>query len=214
MPTISKSDWSFKVVATLLNTTKLVVPSAANKIRHTMVLQRLTMIVNDGPHPRVDTSAQPRVAQQASLSNNITSPRVIKYTRCVHQCVKHNNTPIPFIMVVDKPPRDADIAVITRNQSGEEHQERIPPAILHISQRKCKPNSHKINGILIGSKQNNVKNASQKRIRWLIDKKPYGDQLINLCEPIERITYNTPQKKSYISFHAPDLKTRSLQQCP
>ena len=49
MPTISEADKFIIASATLINTMKLAVPYAANKIRHVTVLQQLTTIISDGP---------------------------------------------------------------------------------------------------------------------------------------------------------------------
>ena len=98
IPKIFKDDRTLIVASDLLELMKIIVPSTNSKIRYAKILQRLTIIMNNNPPPRVNTNAPQRVAQKASLLNDTTSPWVIKNTRHVHQQVTQSNTPMPTIM--------------------------------------------------------------------------------------------------------------------
>ena len=60
-----------------------------------------------------------------------------------------------------------------------------------------------MNGVLIGSKRNNVKKASRKRIQQLIDKQTDRDMLSMKGQVNDDIVQKVPGKDPYISFHVP-----------
>ena len=150
----------------------------------------------------MDTSAPQRVEQKASSSNSPTSPRVIKGTKLIHQRVTRSNTPIPTIMEVEEPPRDHQVTKRKGNTNSKARRPILPPFAL--PQRKTK--SRKVNGILIDSKRNSVKNASRRRIQTLIEMQNASDRVEKLREPIKTIVCKTPQDWQKIEFNAPSPK--------
>jgi hypothetical protein len=144
----------------MLNLLKIAVPTTENKVRHIEILKQLTLIIQGGQSPRVGDSQPPRVARAASTSNNTTAPRVVRATKQIHQRVTRSNTPMPTIMEVEEPPVE---------ESEEQKRQRLvsQPIPLPPPQRQTK--ARKMDGMWIGSKRNNVKVASRKRITKLIN---------------------------------------------
>ena len=173
VPTISQSDLTLIAASDLLQEMKILVPTAESKIRHAKILQRLGAILSNNPPKRVDTNAPQRVEQSATSSNSLTSPRVIKGTKLIHQRVTRSNVPMPTIMEVEEPPRDSQMTTRRSKHSSAERRPILPPFAL--PKRKAK--SRKVNGILIGSKRNNIKNASRKRIQTLIEMQNASDRM-------------------------------------
>ena len=107
MPTISEADHTIVAANELLTSLKVNVPTTAQtKCRHIKILDHLTRILQgtqiletdtSGP-PRVDTTVPPRVANEATTLEDLTSPRVVKKTRHVHKRHTRQNTPMPTIM--------------------------------------------------------------------------------------------------------------------
>ena len=65
----------------------------------------------------------------------------------------------------------------------------------------------RVNGVIIGSKRNNVKNASRKRLQQLIDKQTDRDGQSILRGQVNNIvSRKLPGKYPYISFHVPTPK--------
>ena len=73
----------------------------------------------------------------------------------------------------------------------------------------AKIQGRKANSVIIGSKHNNVKNASTKHLQTLIDGQMDRDPLVRLRgKTNEIIDQNVPQHKSCISLHVPTPKDR------
>ena len=87
-------------------------------------------------------------------------------------------------MEVDKPPSKKDEQEI--QQQFVDQPIPLPPTIWQSKARK-------MNGIWIGSKHNNVKVASQKKITKLINAQAEKDRLTLLTNPKQKVTYKTPK---------------------
>ena len=96
-----------------------------------------------------------------------------------------------------------------------------PPLLIPITEapyqrvRATSPSkARKVNGVLIGSRRNNAKNASQEGIHCLIDAKLKRDILLMLTTPRERLVYSNPQQKLWGHFNTPHPKGSATQPPP
>ena len=178
VPTISEADKTIIAANELMEVLKLNVPPQAKiKQKHINIIQQLTSIITDTTAPMVGDAPAPRVGGTATPSTDATSPRVVKQTRYVHQRQTRNNTPMPTIMEEEEPiisdqgnenTMENDGRRVTRSRSQQRTQPRIPPT------RKTR----KVQGDIIGSKRNNAKKASRKRVQQLIDIQTARDEAI------------------------------------
>lgn len=121
--------------------------------------------------------------KEASLSNDTTSPRVIKNTRYVHQQVTCSNIHMPSTMEVKEPLKDQQAIDSTNNNITNKFWPVIPPCALPMPRVK----SQKVNVLLIGSKRSSAKNASRKRIHQkLINIQNASNQILKLGTSIEK----------------------------
>ena len=86
------------------------------------------------------------------------------------------------------------------------------PIFLPPPQRKSKV--QKINGMWIGSKRNNIKVASKKRITKLINLQFDQNKEALLNNPMAKPSYKTPQAKYECHFFAPNPKGSGMQPAP
>ena len=170
----------------------------------------------------------------ASFLTNATSPRVIASTRFVHQQRTQNNTPMPNILEEEAdaeatPPDDGvkngmpasaaeqrrddvtepvqhDVADIQDMLQARTGAHLVEPAITKPVWR-VKATCRRVNGVIIGSKCNNVKNASSKSLQKLIDEQTDRDRQSMLQEQVNKlVSQKLPKKKSDIYFHVPTPK--------
>ena len=141
------------------------------KLRHTKALQNVTAIIENTPSTREAPTANPTV----STSTDATYLRVIQETPSVHQQQTCRNTPMPTIDEVNKPTRENE----TPQQSPSTNSLIQVP-----TRRRCQPprvaKTRTVEGQLIGSKRNNAKNTSQKRIQSLINQQIDLDHSVSL----------------------------------
>ena len=140
---------------------KSAIPHTAKaKLRHAKSLQNLTAIIKNTPNAREAPTTTPIVA----TSTDATSPRVIQKTPSIQQQQTRRNTPMPAINEVNKPNWGYD----TQQQSPP-----TKPTSLVPNRRRCQPprveKKRTVEGKLIGSKRNDVKNTSRKIIQSLIN---------------------------------------------
>ena len=183
-PAVSEDDKTILAACEMLKNMKIIVPLAENKCRHAKILQQLTQIMSGSQLQRVATSTPPRVTESGSTSNNTTSPRVVKTTKQIHQRVTRSNTPMPEIM--------GSIEPSVNDGKLEKEIEKISRLIpLPIPQRQSK--ARKMNGTWIGSKGNNDKVASKKRITKLTNVQFEQDRTALANSPTVKQSYKTPQ---------------------
>ena len=187
MPTISEADQTIVAATELLETMRATIPTqAANKAKHVNVLQKLTSIITNGPAPRVGRVPAPRVTKAASASVDKLSPKVVKAPTYVHQRKTRNNTPMPTIMeeenTFDRPAVPDNAQRATRTASLPSTRVNNLPKNPPIAK------SRRVNGQFIGSKRNNAKQASRKRMQQLIDQQKERDAIVMWqIQPIQQI---------------------------
>ena len=73
--------------------------------------------------------------------------------------------------------------------------------------RRAKTSGRQVNGVIIGSKSNKVKNVSRKRLQQLMDEQTDMDRQIMLQGQVNKIeSRKLPGKNLYISFRIPTPK--------
>ena len=72
--------------------------------------------------------------------------------------------------------------------------------------RQSKKADRRVNGVLIGSMPNNVRQASKKRLQQLIDDQKARDTISMKGQVHEEIVRKVPGRDPYISFHVPTPK--------
>ena len=81
----------------------------------------------------------------------------------------------------------------------------IPPGINLV--RRTKDKDRRVNGIIIGSKCNNVKNASRRRLQKLINEQTDRDRRNEVWGQVSVIiAWKLREPKSYMSFRVPTPK--------
>jgi len=154
VPTISEADRTIIAAAELLDTIRAQIPTQAEtKRQHLNVIEQLTAILDNAPPPRVDGQSAPRVGRGATTSTDKTSPRVVKQTKYVHQRRTRSNNPMPTITEEEEQPMNAAPVPAAAPLTTEQRK--------RANQRKAR----QVQGELIGSKRNNIKVASKRRLQ-------------------------------------------------
>ncbi len=146
MPAISEGDCMIAAAVDLLDACEVtVLANGATQREHVRVLEQFTTILNGSQLPRVGDDHQappqrksPNNTNQASTSNNTTSPATIRATKQIHQRVTQSDTPMP-------------------NPSSPIFNASIDTSKLRRS-----------NGEVIGYKKNSAQKASRKRVAKLV----------------------------------------------
>ena len=177
-----------------------VVNGLSVKEAHAKIIDELTAIINNAPAPRVGDAAPPRVAAMpATTSTDATSPTVVRAMPWVHQRQTRRNTPMPTIFEVEEPPE----------RTAPPSEATAPPKARRVQPTR-RAKSRTVHGQLIGSKRNNVKVASRKRIQRLIDIQQDQDRLRKLRHGIDDMldqqAAQPPREHPYISFEIPTPK--------
>ena len=157
IPTISEEDKTLITASDILTVMKEAVPHTKKaKIRHEKELQDLTAIIENTQDAREASTTTPTV----STSTDATYPRVIQKTPIIHQRRTRPNTPMPAVHEVNEP---------NRENTTQQQSHPTKPTSLVPNRRRCQPprvaKKHTLERQRIGSKRNDVKNASRKIIQ-------------------------------------------------
>ena len=194
IPTISEAEKTLITASNLLTSTKSAVPhTTKEKRRHEKALQDLTAITENTQDAREASTTTTTV----STSKYATSLMVIQRTPIIHQRWTRRNTPMPAIHEVNE---------TNRENNTQQQSHTTKPTSLVPNRRRCQPlrvkKKRTVEGQLIGSKRNDAKNTSQKRIQSLINQQRERDcnveQYTNVDRQIENVTNeecNIPVKK-------------------
>ena len=147
----------------------------------------------------VGDSQPPRVAKAASTSNNTTAPRVVRATKQIHQRITRSNTPMPTVMEVEKPPVE---------ETEEQKRQQLVSQPIPLPPPRRQTKVRKMNGMWIGSKRNNVKVASRKRITKLINAQADIDRKATVTMQKQKISKSIPNSREnpQLQFFAPNPK--------
>ena len=109
------------------------------------------------------------------------------------------NTPMPSIMEVEEPPSE---------ENEQEQQQKLLNQPIPVLPTQQQSKARKMNGMWIGSKHNNAKVASRKRMTKLINAQAENDRQDLLAMPKQKVTCKTPnsRKNPQLKFYAPSPK--------
>jgi hypothetical protein len=158
VPVTSQHDISISTAAELIKALGAAMPTmTSEKIKHIKAIQYLSSILAGArdssmmrtsthpttthplpaqrvaaPRPRVANTPPPRVA---AMSNNITTPNVIRRMPLVHQRQTRNNNPFHILSDND----DDDNTVVASNCSPRDPPPTLPPSDLRARQPRKRP---------------------------------------------------------------------------